>query len=63
MLDERLADLLVTLAGDAPQRQRLAAGAAAYAAEHFWTWEQRMAAEIEAVTALAATRRAPRTAD
>jgi len=58
-LDDRLADLLVTLAGDAPQRQRLAAGAAAYAAEHFWTWEQRMAAEIEAVTALAAAKRAP----
>ena len=30
-LEERLADLLVTLAGDAPQRARLAAGAAAYA--------------------------------
>ncbi len=56
-LEERLADLLVTLAGDAPQRARLAAGAAAYAAEHFWTWDQRMAAEVEAVAALAAARR------
>ncbi len=53
-LEERLADLLVTLAGDAPQRTRLAAGAAAYAGEHFWTWEQRMAAEVEAVAAVAA---------
>jgi glycosyltransferase involved in cell wall biosynthesis len=53
-LEERLADLLVTLAGDAPQRTRLAAGAASYAGEHFWTWDQRMAAEVEAVAAVAA---------
>ena len=53
-LEDRLADLLVTLAGDAPQRARLASGAAAYAGEHFWTWDQRMAAEVEAVAALAA---------
>jgi glycosyltransferase involved in cell wall biosynthesis len=58
-LEDRLADLLVTLAGDAPQRQRLAAGAAAYAGEHFWTWEQRMAAELEAVSALAARAATP----
>ena len=51
-LEDRLADLLVTLANDAPQRERLAAAAAAYAREHFWTWEQRMAAEVEAVQAL-----------
>ena len=48
-LEERLADLLVTLANDRPQRERLAAGAAAYARANFWTWEQRMAAEVEAV--------------
>ncbi len=59
-LEDRLADLLVTLAGDAPQRARLAAGAAAYAGEHFWTWDERMAAEVEAVTALAADARAAR---
>jgi len=52
-LEERLADLLVTLAGDAPQRRRLAEGAGSYAGEHFWTWEERMAAEVEAVAALA----------
>ena len=52
-LEQRLADLLVTLAGDAGQRERLAAGAAAYARQHFWTWEQRMAAEIAAVEELA----------
>jgi len=51
-LEERLADLLVQLAGDAPQRARLAQAAAAYAREHFWTWDQRLAAEIKAVSAL-----------
>lgn len=51
-LEERLADLLVQLAADAPQRARLAQGAAAYARDHFWTWDERMAAEIEAVSAL-----------
>jgi glycosyltransferase involved in cell wall biosynthesis len=56
-LEERLADLLVTLAADPAQRQRLSAGALAYAGEHFWTWEQRMAAEVEAVEALATTTR------
>jgi glycosyltransferase involved in cell wall biosynthesis len=53
-LEDRLADLLVTLAGDAPQRARVAAGAAAYAGEHFWTWNERMAAEVEAVVGLVA---------
>ncbi len=52
-LEERMADLLVTLAADAPQRERLAAGAAAYARERFWTWDQRMAAELAAVQAIA----------
>jgi glycosyltransferase involved in cell wall biosynthesis len=51
-LEERLGDLLVQLASDAPQRERLCAGAAAYARDHFWTWEQRMRAEIAAVEAL-----------
>jgi glycosyltransferase involved in cell wall biosynthesis len=51
-LEERLADLLVQLAGDEPQRARLREGAAAYAREHFWTWEQRMSAEVDAVTQL-----------
>jgi glycosyltransferase involved in cell wall biosynthesis len=51
-LEERLGDLLVQLAGDPEQRARLARGAAAYASEHFWTWEQRLAAEIAAVEAI-----------
>lgn len=52
-LEERLADLLVALAADPEQRARLAAAAAMHASEHFWTWDQRMAAEVEAVTAVA----------
>ncbi len=51
-LEEHLADLLAQLAGDAPQRVRLAEAAGAYARAHFWTWDQRMTAEVEAVTAL-----------
>jgi glycosyltransferase involved in cell wall biosynthesis len=55
-LEERLGDLLVSLAGDAAQRARLAEGASTYARQHFWTWDERMAAELEAVGALAARR-------
>ena len=51
-IEERLGDLLVSLAGEPGQRQRLAQGAASYAREHFWTWDQRMSAEVEAVEAL-----------
>jgi glycosyltransferase involved in cell wall biosynthesis len=51
-LDERLADLLVALASDEAQRRALASGAAAFAREHFWTWDARMAAEVAAVQAL-----------
>jgi glycosyltransferase involved in cell wall biosynthesis len=51
-LEQRLADLLVQLSGDAPQRARLADAAGAYAREHFWTWDERMAAEVAAVEAL-----------
>ena len=58
-LEERLADLLVALAADAGQRERLAAGAEAYAQRSFWTWDERMAAEVEAVQALACGASAP----
>lgn len=56
-LEDRLADLLVTLANDEPQRGRLAAAAASYTREHFWTWDQRMAAEVDAVRALVSPQR------
>jgi glycosyltransferase involved in cell wall biosynthesis len=52
-LEDRMAELLVTLANDGPLRTRLAAGAAMHASEHFWTWDQRMAAEVAAVASLA----------
>ena len=51
-MEERLGELLVSLAADRPARERLGEGAAAYAREHFWTWDERMRAEIEAVEAL-----------
>jgi glycosyltransferase involved in cell wall biosynthesis len=51
-LEERLADLLVSLSADLAQRDRLAHSAAEFARANFWTWEQRMSAEIEAVAAL-----------
>jgi glycosyltransferase involved in cell wall biosynthesis len=54
-LEERLADLLVTLAGDTQQRSHLAAAAREYALAQFWSWDQRMQAEVDAVTSLAAT--------
>jgi glycosyltransferase involved in cell wall biosynthesis len=48
-MEDRIADLLVSLAGDPDLRERLATGAASYAREHFWTWDARMAAEVAAV--------------
>jgi glycosyltransferase involved in cell wall biosynthesis len=51
-LEERLTELIVTLAGNAEERQRLANGAAAYARDHFWTWDNRMSAEVAAVAEL-----------
>jgi glycosyltransferase involved in cell wall biosynthesis len=56
-LEERLADLLVSLSNEPAKRERLGEGAALYAREHFWTWEQRMAAEIAAVEDLARSRK------
>jgi len=41
------------LAADSALRARLGAGARAYAAEHFWTWEARMDAEVRDVERLA----------
>jgi glycosyltransferase involved in cell wall biosynthesis len=52
-MEERLADLLVSLAGDPAGRERLAQAAAAYARAHFWTWDERMATEVREVEAVA----------
>jgi glycosyltransferase involved in cell wall biosynthesis len=60
-IEDRLADLVVALAGDGPQRERLAQGAAEYAHANFWTWEQRMAAEVEAVSGVAVQAQLPST--
>jgi len=48
-----IAAALVALAGNPEGRARLAAGAAAFAAAHFWSWQDRLDAEIDAVEALA----------
>lgn len=51
--ERRLADAIVALAGDAALRERLGAGARRFAETHFWTWEQRLAAEIAEVERIA----------
>lgn len=55
--ERRLADAIVALAGDAALRGRLGRAARAFAEEHFWTWEDRMAAEIAEVERLAGASR------
>lgn len=47
-----LGSVLSLLVKDSTLRQKLGAGAAAYAQEHFQTWEQRMDTEFQAVSAL-----------
>ena len=37
-----------------PHLEKLGAGARRYATEHFWTWEERVAAEIRAINELLA---------
>ncbi len=49
-----IAQAVVALAGDSDSRQRLGAAARAYAEREFWTWDERMAAELDAIEALAA---------
>jgi glycosyltransferase involved in cell wall biosynthesis len=51
-MEERISELAVALAADASARDRLGAAAGAYAREHFWTWDERMAQELAAVQAL-----------
>jgi glycosyltransferase involved in cell wall biosynthesis len=53
-----IAQAVRELAGDAALRARLAAGARRHADEHFWTWEARMAAELEEVERLVGERAA-----
>ncbi len=48
----RIARAALDLAGDAELRGRLAEGARRYAREHFWTWDDRVRAELEEVERL-----------
>jgi glycosyltransferase involved in cell wall biosynthesis len=55
-----VARAVIELARDSSLRARLAEGARRYADEHFWTWEERLRAELEEVERLAgATHGAP----
>jgi glycosyltransferase involved in cell wall biosynthesis len=54
-----IADALATLAANPGQRRQLAEEAAAFAQLSFWSWEQRMDAEVDAVEALARGGRVP----
>jgi glycosyltransferase involved in cell wall biosynthesis len=49
-----IARALELLANDPARRRRLGSAAAAYARDHFWSWDDRLAAEIEAVERLVA---------
>jgi glycosyltransferase involved in cell wall biosynthesis len=47
-----IAAALAALHGDPERRQRLAEGALSLAKREFWSWDQRLDAEVEAVEAL-----------
>ncbi len=49
---ESIADAVVALAADNEERGRLGAGARHYAENEFWTWEARLAAELDEVERL-----------
>jgi glycosyltransferase involved in cell wall biosynthesis len=48
----RIADALAMLAGDPAKRERLGTGALAFAQRHFWSWQERIDAEVDALEAL-----------
>ena len=50
-----IARAVIELARDTGMRCRLAAGAREEATKRFWTWEERMTAELEAVEQLVAS--------
>ncbi|MCI0776727.1 MAG: glycosyltransferase family 4 protein [Chloroflexi bacterium] len=55
-----ISQVVIELAGDTAQSCRLGAEARQEATKRFWTWEQRMTAELEAVEALVASDRLAR---
>ena len=56
---EAIADAVVALAEDDEERGRLGAGARRYAESEFWTWEARLAAELDEVERLVGRTAAP----
>ena len=54
---------LAGLAADPARRERLAAAARAFAERHFWSWRERIDAEVDAVEALVSAWPAPVSAD
>ena len=59
---DAIAQAVIELAADTAQRCRLAADARQEAVTRFWTWEARMAAELEAVEELVASDQSARRA-
>jgi len=53
---QRVAEAVLRLATEKTLRRRVAKGARAYASANFWTWEQRLAAELEEVERLVSVR-------
>lgn len=51
-----IAEALMKLNADHDQRRRLAAGAHEFAKENFWSWQERMDAEVDTVEALVHSR-------
>jgi glycosyltransferase involved in cell wall biosynthesis len=51
-----IAKAVIELGADVPHRCALAAGARRFAEEHFWTWEERLQAELDVVEGLVARR-------
>jgi glycosyltransferase involved in cell wall biosynthesis len=52
----RVSPAIIDLARDDERRRRLAAAACTYAEQHFWTWDDRLRAELEEVERLAGGR-------
>ena len=49
---DRVAEAVARLLSDSDLRQKIGNSAREYAREHFWTWDERMQAEINAVNAM-----------
>jgi glycosyltransferase involved in cell wall biosynthesis len=54
-----IASAIAQLAADSERRDRLGAGALAFATENFWSWQERIDAEVDALAAIAGKRPVP----